>query len=56
MIGRGVYSGYPVGSTRILDWTGLWILDWTLDWTLIFLAGVKWSGPLLKNQEPGASL
>ena len=33
-------------------------LDWTLDSGLDsgLLAGVKWSGPLLRNQEPGASL
>ena len=38
-------------------WTGLDSGFWTGLWTgLLVLAGVKWSWPLLKNQEPGASL
>ena len=55
-------SCMPSSRLRRVDasticWTGFWILDWTGLWTgLLVLAGVKWSWPLLKNQEPGASL
>ena len=59
-----VPSNLPIGKYYLLDWildSGFWTgLDsgfWTGLWTgLLVLAGVKWSWPLLKNQERGASL
>ena len=50
--GEVLFAGLDSGF-----WTGLDSGFWTGLWTgLLVLAGVKWSWPLLKNQEPGASL